>query len=272
MPEKITIACFGLSGFGNDLLDTLYTINDSNLGNNQTEFEIECLYTRKNKSDHLYYSNQSLETLAEKHALRITYVPQKGDWDCAPADLAIVSTFHRILKTKHLSRFNRIINIHPSLLPSYQGATPTHWMIENNETIVGVSAHLMKEEVDSGPIIFQKKMLNPQLNDNQLRKALSFLSKEIVRDIVNNFPNYTVLSSNYTPSSQPPRSTCNATLNLNDITSINTLISHIQCYTPHPMPKLEVDKKIFIIDFTNPTVTLNITVASENFALMGYWE
>ena len=47
------------------------------------------------------------------------------------------------------------INIHGSLLPKYRGRTPHVWAIINGETSTGVTAHIMENEVDTGPVVTQ---------------------------------------------------------------------------------------------------------------------
>ena len=50
------------------------------------------------------------------------------------------------------------INIHGSLLPKYRGRTPHVWSIINNETYTGVTAHIINENCDTGPIVKQEKI------------------------------------------------------------------------------------------------------------------
>ena len=50
------------------------------------------------------------------------------------------------------------INIHGSLLPRYRGRTPHVWAIINNESLTGVTAHLMEPECDAGDIILQQEI------------------------------------------------------------------------------------------------------------------
>lgn len=50
------------------------------------------------------------------------------------------------------------INIHGSLLPRYRGRTPHVWSIINNEKYTGVTAHIIDENCDTGPIIKQEKI------------------------------------------------------------------------------------------------------------------
>lgn len=48
------------------------------------------------------------------------------------------------------------LNIHGSLLPKYRGRTPHVWAIINNETKTGITAHLIEEDCDTGPIVDQE--------------------------------------------------------------------------------------------------------------------
>ncbi len=50
---------------------------------------------------------------------------------------------------------NRIINIHPSLLPKYKGLNAIERAIENNEDEIGVTVHYVNERIDDGEIIVQ---------------------------------------------------------------------------------------------------------------------
>jgi methionyl-tRNA formyltransferase len=53
------------------------------------------------------------------------------------------------------------INIHASLLPRYRGAAPAAWAIVHGETATGVTTMLMREKLDSGPILLQREIPIP---------------------------------------------------------------------------------------------------------------
>ncbi len=74
-------------------------------------------------------------------------------------DLAIVVAFGKIIKRELLNapRYG-IINVHPSLLPKYRGAAPIQWAIMNNEKETGITIIKMEEGLDSGPILYQKRV------------------------------------------------------------------------------------------------------------------
>ena len=71
-------------------------------------------------------------------------------------DLISLARYMRILSPNFVWRYpNRIINIHPSLLPAFPGALAYAQAYERGTKIVGVTSHFVTENLDQGPIIFQ---------------------------------------------------------------------------------------------------------------------
>jgi len=71
-------------------------------------------------------------------------------------DLIVLARYMRILSPNFVWRYpNRIINIHPSLLPAFPGAFACVQAYERGAKIVGCTAHYVTEDLDQGPIIFQ---------------------------------------------------------------------------------------------------------------------
>lgn len=73
-------------------------------------------------------------------------------------DLFVVASFGKILKNEILE-IPRLgsINLHPSLLPKYRGASPIQSAILNGDDKTGITIIKMDEEMDHGPILFQKE-------------------------------------------------------------------------------------------------------------------
>ena len=70
-------------------------------------------------------------------------------------DLISLARYMRILSPNFVWRYpNRIINIHPSLLPAFAGASAYELAFERGTMIVGVKSHYVTENLDQGPIIF----------------------------------------------------------------------------------------------------------------------
>ena len=71
-------------------------------------------------------------------------------------DLIVLARYMRVLSPNFVWRYpNRIINIHPSLLPAFPGAYAYVQAYERGAKIVGCTAHYVTEDLDQGPIIFQ---------------------------------------------------------------------------------------------------------------------
>lgn len=73
-------------------------------------------------------------------------------------DHILLAGYMRILGPVILGRFkNRIVNIHPSLLPLYPGVDSYQRAFSDQVSESGVTIHLVDEGVDTGPVIFQEK-------------------------------------------------------------------------------------------------------------------
>jgi formyltetrahydrofolate deformylase len=96
---------------------------------------------------HLVNHNTSQEE-AEMHILKLI--------DQYNIDLIVLARYMRILSPNFVWRYpNRIINIHPSLLPAFPGAYAYVQAYERGAKIVGCTAHFVTDELDQGPIICQ---------------------------------------------------------------------------------------------------------------------
>jgi formyltetrahydrofolate deformylase len=87
-------------------------------------------------------------------------------------DLIVLARYMKILTPNFVWRYpNRIINIHPSLLPAFPGAMAYAQAYERGTKIVGVTAHYVTENLDQGPIIFQDAFtVNPDETLESMKK------------------------------------------------------------------------------------------------------
>ncbi len=74
-------------------------------------------------------------------------------------DLVVLAGFMRILTPTFVQHFSgKLLNIHPSLLPKYQGLNTHQRAIDAKDNEHGVSVHFVTEELDGGPVILQAKV------------------------------------------------------------------------------------------------------------------
>lgn len=74
-------------------------------------------------------------------------------------NLVVLAGFMRILTSDFVNHYqNRLLNIHPSLLPRYPGLDTHAKAIANNDENHGCSVHFVTEEVDGGPVVLQARV------------------------------------------------------------------------------------------------------------------
>jgi formyltetrahydrofolate deformylase len=111
-------------------------------------------------------TENSLASLAKKVKIPFVLVDEKDQSKAEEkiistikrfdVDLIVLARYMRILSPNFVWRYpNRIINIHPSLLPAFPGAFAYVQAYERGAKIVGCTAHYVTEDLDQGPIIFQ---------------------------------------------------------------------------------------------------------------------
>ncbi|MEL7562181.1 formyltetrahydrofolate deformylase [Dehalogenimonas sp. 4OHTPN] len=71
-------------------------------------------------------------------------------------DFVVMARYMQVLSEDFLSRYqNRVINIHHSFLPAFEGARPYHRAFERGVKVIGATAHFATADLDKGPIIHQ---------------------------------------------------------------------------------------------------------------------
>ena len=80
-------------------------------------------------------------------------------------DFIVMAGFMRLLSSKFIGHYlNRIINIHPSLLPKYKGLNTHQRVLENDEKVHGTTIHFVNQSLDAGQIIAQKSIKISQID------------------------------------------------------------------------------------------------------------
>ncbi len=100
----------------------------------------------------------------------------------------LVSVNYLYLIDKHLIEFpsKLAFNIHGSLLPKYRGRTPHVWAIINNESITGITAHVIDSGCDTGPILDQIKVdIEPNDTGNTILEKFKSLYFPLLYGVLN---------------------------------------------------------------------------------------
>jgi len=101
-------------------------------------------------------------------------------------DLVVLARYMRILSPEVVFRYeNRIINVHPSLLPSFPGASAYLQAVEEGVRVAGVTAHYVTTDLDQGPIIAQRALnVRPDDDADSLRRRGQPLEAEVLLEAV----------------------------------------------------------------------------------------
>lgn len=107
----------------------------------------------------------------------------------AQVDLIILAGFMRILKGEFLRAFaNRVVNIHPSLLPAFPGLEAWKQALDYGVKVTGCTVHFVDQGIDSGPILGQETV--PVLSDDtaatlheRVQQAERRLYPQVVREL-----------------------------------------------------------------------------------------
>lgn len=104
-----------------------------------------------------------IETLVLNHSA----YPSREDYDRAlvgelqarGVGLVCLAGFMRLLSPAFIAAFpNRILNIHPSLLPKYPGRHPQQQALDDGATVSGATVHFVNADLDAGPVVLQREV------------------------------------------------------------------------------------------------------------------
>ena len=102
---------------------------------------------------------------AEKFGVPHCYISHKNEDQIIQlmkawrVDLIVLAGYMRVVSPDFIKAFpNRIINLHPSLLPKYKGLHAVEQALEAGDKVTGCTVHYVNEELDSGEVILQSEV------------------------------------------------------------------------------------------------------------------
>jgi phosphoribosylglycinamide formyltransferase 1 len=101
-------------------------------------------------------------------------------------DLIVLAGYMELLSAEFVRRFpNRIVNVHPALLPSFPGLDAIGQALEHGVAVTGVTVHFVDEGVDSGPIILQRAVAVPYTRDrSQLEREIHEVEHQLLPEAI----------------------------------------------------------------------------------------
>ena len=129
---------------------------------------------------------------AEKYGIPHTHIKSKKEdliidvmraWK---VDLIVLAGWMRIISPKLIDAFpNKIINLHPSMLPKYKGLHAIERALESGDRFTGVSVHYVNEELDGGEVILQKEVpILPDDDVGSLTKAIQRMEYSLLPEAI----------------------------------------------------------------------------------------
>jgi phosphoribosylglycinamide formyltransferase 1 len=109
-----------------------------------------------------------------------------GDWiESRGADLVALAGYMQLLSGAFVARFrNRIVNVHPALLPDFPGLDAIGQALEAGVATTGVTVHFVDEGVDTGPPILQREVAVPRGGRAELEEAVHALEHELYPEAI----------------------------------------------------------------------------------------
>jgi len=110
-----------------------------------------------------------------------------AEWaEAGGADLVVLAGYMQLLSPSFVARFrNRIVNVHPALLPSFPGLDAVGQALDAGVEVTGVTVHFVDEGIDTGPPILQREVAVPADRDRErLEAALHAVEHELYPEAI----------------------------------------------------------------------------------------
>ncbi len=109
-----------------------------------------------------------------------------ADWIEEDAELVVLAGFMALLTPPFVARFrNRIVNVHPSLLPLFPGLDAIGQALEAGAPETGVTVHFVDEGTDTGPVIVQRPVpIRPGVEREELEREIHAIEHQIFPEAI----------------------------------------------------------------------------------------
>ncbi len=175
-------ACIFISGMGSNLRNLILRSRDYSFPikiklivcNNKNALGI--VYAKKNSIPYLI-----IDTKIRNYEYQLLHILKKNK-----ISLICLAGYMKILSKRFIGKFgNKIVNIHPSLLPKFKGLNTFSRVLKSQEIKTGCTVHYVSEKLDSGKIISQKGFyINNSDNEKSLKEKTQKLEYKIYPEAI----------------------------------------------------------------------------------------
>ena len=185
--NKINVCFMGTPEFSLETLDVL---------NKDENIDIKLVVTGEDKKRS---RNKFLPTVIKKYAIEngLDYLTPKSvnteefveELKNRNIDFIVVVAFGQLIGKKILDAYeDKIINLHPSILPEYRGASPIQSALLNGDEKTAVTTMLIEKGMDSGDILIQEEVgISEEDNFDSLSEKLSKIGSQAIKNTLLNF-------------------------------------------------------------------------------------
>lgn len=185
--NKINVCFMGTPEFSLETLDVL---------NKDENIDIKLVVTGEDKKRS---RNKFLPTVIKKYAIEngLDYLTPKSvnteefveELKNRNIDFIVVVAFGQLIGKKILDAYeDKIINLHPSILPEYRGASPIQSALLNGDEKTAVTTMLIEKGMDSGDILIQEEVeISEEDNFDSLSERLSKIGSQTIKNTLLNF-------------------------------------------------------------------------------------
>lgn len=197
-----------------------------------------------------------VKTKAQELGLKV-YQPEKAaeilDLITEEFDFIVTAAYGEYLPSNVIKMAkNDALNVHPSLLPQYRGATPMQSALLNGNASTGVSIIRMAKEMDAGEIFAQHELtIDPDWKYPELEQACSQLGSELITEVISNYDSITPVPQD--PAGVTHRTKITKEMGKVDFTreTAQQIHNKLRAFTPWPgVYTFFKEQKLSLLDFS----------------------
>lgn len=151
------------------------------------------------KGRNLVLTPPDIKVFCEKENIKVLQFEKLETNQIPEVNFYVVASYGKIIPKEIVDKPKLgALNVHPSLLPQYRGASPIETAILNDDKKTGVTIMLMDEKMDHGPIISQREVnFDVWPKKIEVRDKLAKIGGEMLTEVINDLENIKATEQNH---------------------------------------------------------------------------